>query len=69
VKDGQAGVLVRPGDSEELARALDELLSNPDEARRLGEEAARRAARDYDVLGMAARYALIYRALSGDTTG
>jgi len=69
LKDGQAGVLVRPGDSEELARALDELLSNPDEARRLGEEAARRAARDYDVLGMAARYALIYRALSGDTTG
>lgn len=68
LKGGRAGVLVGPGDPGQLAGALDRLLSNLDEARRLGEEAARCAAADYDVSSMVARYALIYRGLTGDAT-
>jgi glycosyltransferase involved in cell wall biosynthesis len=65
---GAAGLLVAPGDPPALAAALDRLLSNPDEARRLGRLAASRAAAEYDVACMAERYARVYEAAmnSGD---
>jgi glycosyltransferase involved in cell wall biosynthesis len=58
--DGDAGVLVPPGDATALAGAVDALLSDPDRARWLGECAAARAAAEYDVAQMVGRYAHLY---------
>ena len=63
IDDGVNGLLVPPGDSEALARAIDRVLSSPDLARRLG-EAAR--AKDYDWEVLAERVLEAYRRL---TTG
>ena len=63
LNDGEAGLLVEPGSAEQLARALDRLLSKPDEAKRLGDAAARRAVAEFDVTRMLARYAAVYRDL------
>ncbi|HUL48400.1 MAG TPA: glycosyltransferase family 4 protein [Gemmatimonadales bacterium] len=60
---GDAGVIVAPGQSAELATAIEWLLSNPREAAALGERAAQRARADYDVSSMVRRYAEIYRGL------
>jgi glycosyltransferase involved in cell wall biosynthesis len=62
---GEAGVLVEPGNAAALAAALDRLLREPDHARRLGERAARRAAAEYDVSRMVARYAETYHTVLG----
>ena len=59
--DGEAGVVVPPENPVALAGALDRLLSNPTEARRLAAHARRRAQAEYDVSRMAARYAALYR--------
>jgi glycosyltransferase involved in cell wall biosynthesis len=72
--DGAAGLLVAPGDPAAFAAGLDRLLSNPREAERLGQEAARRAAAVYDVSHMVTHYARIYGALlserpASDPTG
>jgi glycosyltransferase involved in cell wall biosynthesis len=37
VKDGKNGFLVAPGSPIELARAIERLLNNPDEAKRMGD--------------------------------
>jgi len=66
--DGDAGLLVVPGDPAALATALDHLLSNPQEAARLGQEGARRAAALYDISHMVAHYARIYGALLPEPT-
>ena len=58
--EGEAGLLVEPGDPVALAAALDRLLGDAPEAQRLGRQAARRAAALYDVSLMVARYARIY---------
>lgn len=42
VTDGESGILVGPDSPDELAAALDRLLSNPEERRRLGETGRRR---------------------------
>ncbi|HWO17105.1 MAG TPA: glycosyltransferase [Solirubrobacterales bacterium] len=42
IVDGESGVLVDPGDLEGFARAIRELLDDPDRAARLGEAARRR---------------------------
>ncbi len=60
---GEAGLLVEPGNAEQLARAIDRLLSDQDEAKRLGDRAAQRAAAEYDVTRMMAHYADVYRDL------
>ncbi len=60
---GETGLLVEPGSSGQLALALEWLLSHPQEARRMGEAAARRAAADYDVSSMVARYAGVYQSV------
>jgi len=57
---GEAGFLVQPGDPLALARAIDQLLSDPAEARVLAERAARHAAAEYDSAVMVARYARVY---------
>jgi glycogen(starch) synthase len=63
IDDAVNGLLVSPGDSEALARAIDRLLSSPDLAYRLG-EAARERAKGYDWEVLAERVLEIYRAVT-----
>jgi glycosyltransferase involved in cell wall biosynthesis len=58
--DGEAGLLVEPGDPAGLAAALDRLLSDLPAAQRLGQSAARRATALYDISHMVEHYARIY---------
>jgi glycosyltransferase involved in cell wall biosynthesis len=58
------GVLVPPGSAPAIACAVDRLLARPELARRLGERAQVRAAAEYDVSRMVARYADIYAGLA-----
>jgi glycosyltransferase involved in cell wall biosynthesis len=57
-----AGILVPPGDAAALARGLADVLSDPNEARRLGAAAARRA-EDYTLAKMTERYVALYTTL------
>ena len=47
VADGETGLLAPPGDADALATAIVRLLDDPGLARRLGDEAARKAAIDH----------------------
>jgi glycosyltransferase involved in cell wall biosynthesis len=57
---GSCGLLVAPGETQALANAMDELLSNRTRARDLGDRAKRRALAEYDVAHMIRRYAAMY---------
>jgi len=61
--DGAAGLVVEPGSVAALAAALDRLLATPSEAAEFGARAAQRAAAEYDVSRMVARYVALYEAL------
>ncbi len=64
VRHGRTGLLVKPGDPEALAAALEGLLRDPDERRRLG-DAGRAEARDRFSLGAdAAVFTHLYRSLA-----
>ena len=64
--NGEAGVIVRPGDASALASALNALLDDPDRARMLAASARARAESQYDRSQMVQRYRSIYeRVLSG----
>jgi glycosyltransferase involved in cell wall biosynthesis len=63
---GRAGRLVAPGNPVDLAAALDDLLSDPNGARRLGARARSRAAAEYDVSQMVCRYRSMYEQLLTD---
>ncbi len=65
LEGGRLGVLVEPGNAEQLAAALDRLLSRPAEAARMGAAAAAAAAA-YHVSQMAAAYAEVYGAALRD---
>ncbi|HLI72805.1 MAG TPA: glycosyltransferase family 4 protein [Acidimicrobiales bacterium] len=67
IEDDVSGVLVPPGDVERLAAAIDRLLDDPSERRRLGEEAAR-AARRYRVEDMVPRIEHIWDEVLGPTS-
>jgi glycosyltransferase involved in cell wall biosynthesis len=60
LSDGQAGVLVPPADAGALASALAGVLSDAVRARRLGAAAALRAAEEYTLDMMIARYVALY---------
>jgi glycosyltransferase involved in cell wall biosynthesis len=62
---GQAGLLVEPGNPEALAAALDRVLRDPPEARRLGDRAAAHARAEYDLTRMVDRYVDLYKAALG----
>jgi glycosyltransferase involved in cell wall biosynthesis len=47
VEDGTTGLLARPGDPDDLVRVLHEMLTDPDRARRLGENGRRRVAEEF----------------------
>lgn len=59
---GAAGVVVQPGNPSALAAALDRLLRNPHEARRLGDRAAAQARAEYDLSRMVDQYVRLYEA-------
>ncbi|GFG75819.1 glycosyltransferase family 4 protein [Mycobacterium botniense] len=66
--DGMCARLVRPGDTDDLIRVLDDLLSSPDERRRLGLAGRRRALAVYSWESVAAQTVHVYeRAVARNT--
>lgn len=63
VVDGETALLVPPGDSIALARAITRLLSDPPLAHQLGTQARARACEDFSSQVMAERIADVYRSL------
>lgn len=63
VDDGVSGVLVQAGDAATLAEAVVQLLSRPDEARRLGAAARKKIERDFPIHKHVARITELYWSL------
>jgi glycosyltransferase involved in cell wall biosynthesis len=63
IEDGEQGRLVEIGDAERLALVLDDLLRNPDERRRLGQQARRAVEAKFSAHVMAERYREVYRSI------
>ncbi len=61
VDDGVSGLLVTPGDSGELARALESLLSDPPRRIAMGEAARRRARERFSADAIVPLYEALYR--------
>jgi glycosyltransferase involved in cell wall biosynthesis len=61
VLDGETGLLVGEGDVEALAAALDELLADPERARRLGAAGLQRARSEFSVARMTEQTVGVYR--------
>jgi phosphatidyl-myo-inositol dimannoside synthase len=55
IQDGVSGLLVDPGDSEDVCRALTRLLTDPEFANRLGQQGHTRAVREFSWSKVAAR--------------
>lgn len=66
VTHGETGLLVPPGNSTELARAINLVLSNPDLAQRLAATAKARVTEDFSVARMAECNMRIYEELSSN---
>ena len=60
IVDGETGILVEPGDSEALARALQAVTDDDALAHRLGAQGRRRARRRFSLELMASRVAAVY---------
>ena len=65
--DGDAGILVEPGDGVALAHAIDRLLSDPSGAAEFGARAAQRARDRYGLSQMVGRYAQLYEQAKSKT--
>lgn len=65
IEDGVTGFLVRPGDPDELARALDRLLSDAELRRRMGEAGRRRFIELFEFEGFYRRMLAVYSELLG----
>ncbi|KAB7627885.1 glycosyltransferase [Alkalilimnicola sp. S0819] len=63
LRDGQEGLLVRPGSAAELAEALGRLCTDADLRRRLGEAARERVLREFSSEALARRYLAVYARL------
>lgn len=64
ILDDRIGWLVPPGDAEALADAIGQALdSGPDRLREMGEIGRQKAARDYDIDDVAARYVALFEDL------
>ncbi len=55
VRDGDNGLVVRPGRADELVHAIGRLAGDPEERRRMGESGRRTVEAEFDVLASAAR--------------
>lgn len=60
IEDGRTGLLVPPGDSAALAKALGRLLCDPGEAAAMGRRGAERFARDFSLARFAAETERVY---------
>ena len=60
LQEGAAGLLVSPGRPDELAVAIERILTDAELARQLGSRARARAAAEFDVATMTARYRALY---------
>ena len=60
VEDGVTGILVKPGCSEELGRAITELLTNPEKANRMGEMGKLRVRQHFTIEQMMQKLELLY---------
>lgn len=60
IADGRDGLLVTPGNPEELATALERLLNSPEERLRLAEQGRARAEREFTIERMADDYERLY---------
>ncbi len=65
VKNGHNGILVPVGDDEALAGAIDRLLSDPDEARRMGRNGREDAKQTYTQFAALTALEDLYRSLLG----
>ncbi len=63
VAHGKTGLLVPPGDRDALARAIDEIVSDPPRARRMGSEARRLAMERFSVENMMDAFDGLYERL------
>jgi len=60
VVDGETGLLVPPGDAGALADALEEILRDPELARRFGDAGRRRVLRSFSLSAMTGRVLGLY---------
>jgi glycosyltransferase involved in cell wall biosynthesis len=63
VAGGETGLLVDPGDPQQLAAAIDRLAADPELRRALGKRGARRAAERFDSAELAGRMVELYERL------
>ena len=61
IESGVNGILVKPGDSEALAGAIERMAAAPSERAAMGQAARTRAERDFAMTTMAARTVELYR--------
>ena len=64
VVDGENGILVRPNDPHDLARAMSYLLDNPEVASRMGDSAYGRHIESYSVDAVVPRIVEVYEGLA-----
>ena len=64
IADGEQGRLVDIGDADQLTRVLNEVLSNPDERKKLAQQARHRVEEQFSAHAMADRYVAIYREIT-----
>ncbi len=60
VEDGQTGLLVPPGDAEALAKGIEKLLVNPEQAADLGRNARGKVEREFSLEKMVSQYEALY---------
>ena len=65
VRDGTTGLLVRPGDTEALVRALDDLLNDSGRRQQMASNSRQIAVEEYALEVQARRYASLYASLIG----
>jgi glycosyltransferase involved in cell wall biosynthesis len=65
IGDGKTGLLVPPGDSAKLARAIHRLRNDPELARALGREGRRKVLREFNIRRSAARLISLWEEVVG----
>ncbi len=69
ITPGESGLLVRPGDSRQLALALQAVLDDPAGAQAMGAQAKRRVERDFSAQKQAQEHLALYRHLLSAVSG
>ena len=67
VVDGETGYLVPPSDASAIARALEELLADPQKRMSMGEAGRRRACEVFALPRYVAEFEQLYETILGDT--